>query len=125
MHENRPDRTVENFFLKNWKSPLKFNSVNAALEKVLETAESRFRIRIRNSLECASLSWALLQFINHVVYDGPKLGRTTSPGTSISSASQTRYKPPPGGLLLFYLAAPLDQPGRAHGNPNQTIFNLR
>jgi hypothetical protein len=69
-----------------------------------------------------SLSWALLQFTNHVVYDGPKLGRTTSPGTSISPASQALYKPPSGGLLLFYTAVPPDQPDRAHGHPTQTIF---
>ena len=77
----------------------------------------RIRIRIRNSLECASPSWALLQFTNHAVYDGPKLGRTTSPGTSISPASQAFCKPPSGGLLLIYIAVPPDYPGRAHGHP--------
>ena len=74
------------------------------------------RIRMRNSLECASPSWALLQFTNHAVYDGPKLGRTTSPGTSISPASQAFCKPPSGGLLLIYIAVPPDHPGRAHGH---------
>ena len=84
--------------------------------------ESAFRIRIRNSLECASPSWALLQFTNHAVYDGPKLGRTTSPGTSISPASQAFCKPPSGGLLLIYIAVPPDHPGRAHGHPIRAFF---
>ena len=87
----------------------------AELGNTLGTWEHLFRvrIRIRNSLECATLSWALLQFTNHAVYDGPKLGRTTSPGTSTSPASQAFCKPPSGGLLLIYIAVPPDHPGRA------------
>eukprot|EP01043_Picozoa_sp_COSAG02_P029983 COSAG02_NODE_1893_length_10476_cov_3.336224_4_plen_176_part_00 len=100
----------------------------------IHTAVVQNRIRTRSSLECASLSWALLQVhrpghcsdatrLQGAVWSmlAPSRG-VPRLGTSTSSASQTRYGPAfrRASAIPFYVAAPPDQSGRARGYPTQS-----